>query len=528
MRQLSALDRLFLTREDPRTPAHLSALLFYSQQTAPGGRVRLRDIVNVFAERAHAVPFLHCRVQEVPFGLDNPYWVHDKHFNVESHVNHVALPKPGDWRQLCIMAARIHARPVDRSRPLWEATVIEGLDNIDFLPRGSFAILLKVHHAAVDGIEALKAVERLHDTAPAAVHEDAGDARGDEGELPAGEMLARAGLHALGTPLRWGRLAGNLLPAVARVVAAVRGQRGARAAGAVSTRFSGRVSSYRVVESTFFALAELKAIRAAVPHSTLNDVLVTVIGGAMRRYFQSRGELGDVSPLTIAPVSVREAEARELGGNMVSAMAFPIHTTIEDPLERLAAVQRDAAGARQIAEALGPHNALDLLEAVPPQLASLGLLEIGTRLLMAAGIAMPVNTVITSVPGPQAPLYLAGARLVTMAGFGPITDAMGLFHAVMSYDGRVSIAINSCREMMPDPAFYAECIVASFETLRDAAAAAKPPGAVRAKGVTKRAQARAGKEAKGARTASRRAVARRKPAVRRPARRRDRDARARD
>ena len=306
MRQLSALDRLFLTRENPRTPAHLSALLFYSQQTAPGGRVRLRDIVNVFAERAHAVPFLHCRVQEVPFGLDNPYWVHDKHFNVESHVNHVALPKPGDWRQLCIMAARIHARPVDRSRPLWEATVIEGLDNIDFLPRGSFAILLKVHHAAVDGIEALKAVERLHDTAPAAVHEDAGDARGEEGELPAGEMLARAGLHALGTPLRWGRLAGNLLPAVARVVAAVRGQRGARAAGAVNTRFSGRVSSYRVVESTFFALAELKAIRAAVPHSTLNDVLVTVIGGAMRRYFQSRGPLQE-------PGVVRNRMAPRLG-----------------------------------------------------------------------------------------------------------------------------------------------------------------------------------------------------------------------
>ncbi len=516
MRQLSALDRLFLTQENARTPAHLSALLFYSQQTARDGRVRLRDIVNVFAGRAHEVPFLHCRVQEVPFGLDNPYWVHDEHFNVESHVNHVALPKPGDWRQLCIMAARIHARPVDRSRPLWEATVIEGLDNIEFLPRGSFAILLKVHHAAVDGIAALKALERLHDTAPVAVHQDTGEPDSDDREVPTAEMLARAGLHALGTPLRWGRLAGSLVPAVGRMVAAVREQRGTRSPGAVNTRFNGQISSYRVVESTFFALAELKAIRAAVPDSTLNDVVVTVIGGAMRKYLQSRGELGDVSPVTIAPLSVREAEARELGGNRVSAMAFPIHTTIEDPLQRLAAVQRDSAGASQIAAALGPRHALELLDAVPPQLASLGFLQLGTRLLMASGIAMPINTVITNVPGPQVPLYLAGARLVTMAGFGPIVDSMGLFHAVMSYDGKVSIAINSCREMMPDPAFYAECIVASFEELRAAATPKRPRGA------TKRTPARAGKAATRARKPVRAAAgpATRKRAVRRAARRR--------
>jgi WS/DGAT/MGAT family acyltransferase len=444
--------------------------------------------------------------------------VHDGHFNIESHVNHVALPKPGDWRQLCIMAARIHARPVDRSRPLWEATVIEGLDHIEFLPRGSFAILLKVHYAAVDGLAALQALERLHDTAPHAVHEAASEPRADDGQLPASEMLARAGLHALGTPLRWGRLVGNLVPALGRMAAAVREQRAGHSPAAVNTRFNGRVSSYRVIESTFFSLAELKAVRAAVPHSTLNDVVVSVIGGAMRRYLQSRGELGEVSPVTIAPLSVREAEARELGGNLASAMAIPLHTTIEDPLERLAAVQRDAAGAGKIAQALGPHNALDLIEAVPSQLASLGFLEFGMRLLLATGIAVPVNTVITSVPGPQRPLYLAGARLVTMAGFGPVMDSMGLFHAVMSYDGKVSIAINSCREMMPDPAFYAECIVASFEELREAAKTRRPGGTP-----TQRAPGRARKAAGRAREPARAMRARAKPkaAVRRAARRRD-------
>ena len=126
--------------------------------------------------------------------------------------------------------------------------------------------------------------------------------------------------------------------------------------------------------------------------------------------------------------------------------------------------------AKETAKALGPRTALDLFEAIPPQLAALGFLSLGTRLLTSTGIATPVNTVITNVPGPRIPLYLAGARLVSMTGFGPIMDSMGLFHAVISYDGQLSIAINSCREMMPDPAFYAECIQSSFEELKKAAA----------------------------------------------------------
>jgi len=504
MRQLSALDRVFLTQEQPGTPMHISLLLFYAQHTAPGGKVRFRDIVRTFRERALEIPMLHCRVQEVPLGLDNPYWVADEHFNVESHVHHVALPKPGDWRQLCILAARLHARPVDRSRPLWEATVIEGLDNIDFLPHGSFAIMLKLHHAAVDGVAAMQALEVLHDTTPHGRPADRSK-REDDGSPSTADMLARAGVHLLGTPLRWGKLAGSLVPSVVRLVGAVREQRAERPVERVNTRFNTRISSYRVIESSFFDLAELKAIRAAVPDATLNDVVVTVIGGAMRKYLLARGELADASPVTVAPMSFREAEERELGGNMVSSMSFPIHTTIEDPVERLAAVQRDSDAAKKIAQALGPRRALDIFDAMPPQLAGMGFLGLGTRLLTATGVATPVNTVITNVPGPKQALYLAGARLVTMAGFGPIMDSMGLFHAVMSYDGRVSIAINSCREMMPDPAFYAECIVASFEELRRAAARA----------VERRKRDADGAPAKRARTGSARATAARKGSARR-------------
>jgi diacylglycerol O-acyltransferase / wax synthase len=468
MRQMSALDRMFLTQESQGAPMHISLLLFYSQQTAPGAKVRFRDIVRVFRERANAVPMLHEKVQEVPLGLDNPWWVHDQDLNVETHLHHLALPQPGDWRQLSILAARLHARALDRSRPLWEAYVIEGLDNIEFLPRGSFAVFLKMHHAAVDGMAALHAIDLLHDEHPRRAREMPSIAGVLQQPDPR-QMLARAGLNALRTPLRWGRLAADVVPAAQRLYQGVREKRFGQAPERVNTRFNARISSYRVVDSVFFSLADIKAIRVMVKGCTLNDVVVAIIGGALRRYLLARGELGAASPVTIAPMSFREAEEREVGGNRVSAMAFPVHSVIEDPVARLDAVRRDSAAAKEMAQAMGSRTALDLFEAIPTQMAALAFLSAGTRLLTATGIATPVNTVITNVPGPQNPLYLAGARLVTMAGFGPIMDSMGLFHAVMSYDGQLSIAFNSCRAMTPDPAFYAECINASFDEMRVAA-----------------------------------------------------------
>jgi WS/DGAT/MGAT family acyltransferase len=469
MRQLNGLDRMFLTQETPGAPMHIGMLAFYTQATAPGGRVRFREIVRMFRERAHAVPVLHERVEEAPLGLDNPYWVRDPELNIETHLHHLALPQPGDWRQLCILVARLQARAVDRSRPLWEACVIEGLDNVEFLPKGSFAVFFKMHHAAVDGHAALHAIEMLHDEDPRHPRELPLEPVDDDAPGKA-EMLRRAGANFLAMPARWARLAVDTVQMGRRLLPLLREQTPEFGRNRVNTRFNGRISSYRVVETAFFGLDELKAPRAAVPGSTLNDVVVTIIGGALRKYLQARGELGEVSPVTIAPLSFREAGEREFGGNLVSAMAFPVHTGIEDPLARLRAVTKSSAGAKEIARVTGPRTALELFAALPPQLMSVGFLEAGTRLLTATGMASPVNTVITNVAGPKKTLYLAGARMVGIAGFGPIMDSMGLFHAVMSYDGRVSIAVNSCREMMPDPAFYIECIRSAWRELEQASA----------------------------------------------------------
>src|SRR5438445_2792501 len=179
MRQLTGFDASFLALEKTRTPMHVTALAVYDQATAPAGKVTFKQILAHVEGRLERVPYFRQRIVSLPLGLDLPYWVDDPNFDIEFHVRHIALPKPGDWRQLCIQAARLHARPLDRTRPLWELYVIEGLGCVEGFPPGAFAILSKIHHAAFDGVSGTEDVHgAIHDPGPvvdlrAPVSEDA-------------------------------------------------------------------------------------------------------------------------------------------------------------------------------------------------------------------------------------------------------------------------------------------------------------------------------------------------------------------
>jgi diacylglycerol O-acyltransferase len=151
MKQLGVLDSAFINLEQPNTPQHIGGLGIYDPSTAPGGFVRFKQVISSFERRLATMPLFRTRLVEVPGGLDKPYWMRDENFDVEFHLRHIALPHPGDWRQLCIQAARLHARPLDMTRPLWEVYIIEGLDKIPNIPQGSFAVYTKIHHSLVDG-----------------------------------------------------------------------------------------------------------------------------------------------------------------------------------------------------------------------------------------------------------------------------------------------------------------------------------------------------------------------------------------
>lgn len=468
LEQLTALDAMFLTQEAADTPMHIGLLMFYTPPKSAKGPVRFKEILATFRERAACAPIFHRKVGKVPLGIDYPFWLDDEDLDVEFHVRHIGLPRPGDWRQLCIQVARLQARVVDHSRPLWEAYVIEGLDNIEFLPPRSFAILFKMHHAAVDGASAMEAIYSLHDSSRRPAKASLPSYEPDPTPTPM-QLFARGYINRLRSPARWVKALRDIAPIPGRIRQGLRDQRMESVKERHSTRFNGAVSPHRAVEGCFFDLEEVKAIRRAVDDVTINDVLVTVVSGALRKYLESKDEVPELSPMAMIPVSYRSEEERDYGGNLVTAMSMAIHSEIADPLARLHRVHEESLSAKAYIEAIGHRTAEGLAQAIPPQIASLAMLRTGTQLMFSSGVSAPVNTVITNVAGEQKPLYLCGAEAVGVAGFGPVMNSVGIFHAIMSINGRISIAINACREMLPDPEFYSQCIRASYEELRDAA-----------------------------------------------------------
>ena len=488
MQQLTGIDTLFLTQETERTPLHISPLLIYDPSTAPGGKVRFKDILRLFGSRLHLAPIFHRRLVEVPMGLDYPYWVEADDFDLEFHVRHIALPQPGDWRQLCIQVARLHARILDRSRPLWEAYVIEGLDNIEGLPKGCFALFLKMHHAAIDGVSGAEIIGAIHDTEPRAVPHESPAAAPWQPEAPPSQtqLVMRAWLNNLRQPVRLAQTVGSLLPAAKRIRDGLRENRFRHIRERVNTRFNGRIGAHRVVNARFFPLAQIKAIKDLVPGATVNDVVVTIVAGALRNYLLAKGELPAVSLVAGAPINVRTEADQGSGGNLVSMMTLSIYTDIADPIERLHQVHDECLSSKEYSSAVGARTLTDLTQTIPARVAALGFRAASQTMLMT-GATSPINTIISNVPGPQVPLYMAGARLLCSAGCGPLLDHMGLFHAVLSYHGGISVTVTACRDMLPDPDFYAECIHASYDELKQAAEAL---GRTRAKALRGRRRAR--------------------------------------
>ncbi|MCW3038748.1 MAG: wax ester/triacylglycerol synthase family O-acyltransferase [Solirubrobacterales bacterium] len=465
MRQLTSLDAQVLALETPRQSGHVGGVAILDPSTRESGVLTGAHVQELIAERLPLLPPLRWRLHEVPLGLDYPYWVDDPHFDLDFHVRELALPSPGSDEQLAEQVARIVARPLDRARPLWELYLISGLES------GHVALLSKIHHALVDGMSGAEIMGLLLDLSPEG-RELPPPRRWADDEAVPGQlgMLARGLLGLPRYPVRAARALPSAVPnimdtpfatlpgarAVGRVAKGIErrltGQEGVvHARGylpAPKTSFNGRVCAHRRFVFGQLPLDEVKAVKNA--HGcTVNDVVVTLCASAVRRWLLEHGELPDGPLVAQIPVSVRTQKQIGTFGNRIMLMSAPLYTDEADPVTRLRRTHDALAGMKERHRALPAGLMQDANDFIPPAVFSRAA-KLTFRLATSRPGRPTWNLVISNVPGPPIPLYLAGAQLVANYPVSVITDGMGLNITVMSYCGHLDVGIVADREQMPD------------------------------------------------------------------------------
>ena len=511
MRQLSESDALFLDSESAHASSNVCLIQIYDPSTAPGGKFRFKNFLGLVESRLHRSAMFRQKLCPVPLGLDAPYWIEDEHFDLEYHVRNIALPKPGDWRQFCIQASRIHARPLDRNRPLWEIYVIEGLDSLLGLPHDSFALLTKLHYASIDVDQGTEIITLLHDALPVPPTPEPTEPWFPESPPSPLELVCRGVAHTAMSPSRLLRPIGEVIARVGPAARSFASELLHQQASDPVTRFNSIVSPYRVFETRRFLLDEFREIRRLVPGAKVNDAVLAVCAGGLRRYLEANDELPDGDLSTLTPVYVRNPEAGPGSRREVEWARIMLGVNIADPAQRLAFIKTQTAASDVIAHAMGARELTDIGTHAPAATLALTGKMLGRALLGCTRGAPPANCAITNVPGPSVPLYLNGARMTYFSAIMPINDGLGLVFAVTSYDGKVIVSPTSCREQMPDPERFAQCVRDAFQDFLDQARARKraTSGApAKRRPAASAAQSSAGKGARGAPVAARTAASR--------------------
>jgi len=467
LQQLTFQDASFLYQDSPQTPMHVGSVAILDPTKSPYGPLTLELVTNFYRDRLHLMPTARRRLVNVPFGIDRPYWIEDENFDLEYHVREVGLPEPHDWRQFYTLAARILSRPLDMTRPLWETYLIHGLDNLENVPRGCVGLLAKMHHCAIDGQSGMAMAMAIADLTPEMTHVKAPEVPWKPDPTPSDmDLMLRTYSNNLLRPIQLAELVQQSTQAQPRAAQATQPQVPAQPRPIPKTRFNAPVSSHRVIGMKRFVLDEVRAIKSAVSDATVNDVVLAICGGALRAYLQGKLELPADPLVAMAPVSTRKDKTDYSMGNQVSAMFIAIGTDIADPRKRLESIRDLTRRAKQASNAIGADLMTRFGEFIPAATQNLAA-RLTAEYARGSDVMPPFNCSITNVPGPQVPLYTMGCESVTTVGYGPITHNMGLIIPVTSYYGELAISFTSCREMIPDPDFFMECIQGAFDDMKE-------------------------------------------------------------
>jgi diacylglycerol O-acyltransferase len=490
MDRLTGLDGAFISLESPTTHLHILGALIFDADGVTGGVDfdRVRDLV---AERLHLVPPFRKRMVEVPFGLQHAALVDDPDFDLEYHVRRVSLPAPGGHEELTALVADLASRPLDRRRPLWEFHVVEGLEG------GRLALVPKVHHAIIDGVSGAEVMAAFFDLSPdpsprplfrqgRRERSPAGsDGDGGSGQPDPREAKDRRDPRWAPDPLpgeveQWRDVLGSLPGAaeelvrtVSRTVQTLRGlgNRNREVQGvlppapfeAPRTSINRSISAHRRVAFAELPLADVGRVRELLG-GTANDVVLTVTSGAMRRFFAGRGEQPDGSLVAMVPVSVRMEEERESLGNRVSAVLVSLADGVEEAATRHRYIRDGMDSAKQQGQEVGSDLFAGWAQSTFPAVAT-RLSRLVTNLRLFDHVSPLFNLIVSNVPGPQFPLYLAGARMVAMYPLGPIVEGVGVNITVFSYLDSMYVGVQGCWDLVPDVAVIARGMVESLDEL---------------------------------------------------------------
>ncbi|OBJ88043.1 diacylglycerol O-acyltransferase [Mycobacterium gordonae] len=443
MQRLSGLDASFLYLETDTQPMHVCSILELDTATMPGGYTfdRLRDALAV---RLAAMPEFREKLADSPLNLDHPVWVDDKNFDVDRHVHRIGLPPPGGRAELSEICGHIASLPLDRRRPLWEMWVIEGVAGTDCHRDGRLAVMIKVHHAGVDGVTGASLMSQLCTTEADAPAPDPVRGVGDA----SGWQIAAGGLLRFATrPLQLANVVPDTVNSVLDTLQRARdGLTMARPFAAPRTVFNATVSGRRNIAYADLNLDDVKTVK---DHFAIkvNDVVMALVSGVLRQYLADRNVLPETSLVASVPVSVHGKSPRA-GRNQVSAMFASLHTEIADPVHRLKAIAEANSVAKQHSSAIGATLLQDWSQFAAPAVFGAAMRVYAMTRLTET---LPVhNLVVSNVPGPQVPLYLLGCEVKAMYPLGPIFHGSGLNITVMSLNGRLAIGLIGCPELVPD------------------------------------------------------------------------------
>ncbi len=464
MRRLTALDASFLSLESAQAPMAIAGLSVLDPRTSRG-RLTFEGFTRHLESRLGASRVFREKLAGLPFDLGRPYWVDDESFDLDHHLEHTTLAAPGGLRELHSLMAYELSRLLDRRRPLWHLLWVEGVQGVIDDPEGAVALVSRVHHAAIDGISGAEVLAALFDLHPEGRDRafEAESAGPDPGALA---RLGKSSADWIRTPLQIPKAIG----------AAVKG--GAASGltwglhrlkppplpfSAPSTLFNRAVGQPRHFAPAYLELDRIKQLKSA-RSATVNDVVLTVCAGALRRYLMRREGLPDKPLVAMVPISIRASDENGQMGNRVSAMLVELPTHLEKATDRFDAVVRETRRSKMHHEAIGAETLVDVGQVLPFALGGLAA-RLYSHWHLADKTRPFFNLVVTNVPGPRQRLYVAGATLLRHAGSAPLFDGLGLILPIFSYAGRISIGVTACARLMPDADLLAIDLEESLEEL---------------------------------------------------------------